>query len=403
VGADGDAPKAPQQDSGIGGDAEEAALHKGLEWLKGKQKGNGSWGDENYPAVTALALWAFAGSDHPEKAGICSNAAAFVAKFSQNDGGIYKPATGARGSGGLSVYNTAVCMTALHVYDAKKHSAIVLKAREFMAGGQLKGDSPAAGGFGYERTPPKPPSKDDLIKRMTERAEKEGNPPPTEEEIAKMLARMEQMAKQGRADLSNTDWASMAMRMTQDAEDLRPAGSARVDLDWSAMLKYLDKLQDKDQKDELNYGGFGYEMSGERGGITNTTDGAVKLRSFGSMTYAGLESMIYAQLDKSDSRVTSAIQWASRHWSVDENPGQGSKGLYYYYTIMAKALSLVGSDTIPAQKGEPIPWKKHLVAKLVQVQGKDGSWANSDNQFWEADPVLVTSYAVLVLEKCRTR
>jgi squalene-hopene/tetraprenyl-beta-curcumene cyclase len=338
-------------------------VKQGLDWLKSKQKGDGSWSNPAYPAMTALGLWAFTVSDYPDKADICKKAAGCIAGFAQKDGGIYKPATEGRGSGGLSTYNTAICMTALHYYDKKKYSQIILKAREFVAGSQLEGDSPGAGGFGYER-----PAN----------------------------------SERDRADLSNTGWVLMSMRATQELEDTRPSGDKKVDVDWAAAMKFISKLQDQDKNDPENYGGFGYATTGERGGSTVGKEGAVKLRGFGSMTYAGLESMIYAQLDRSDPRVTSALQWASRHWSVDENPGMGLKGLFYYYTIMAKALQLAGGDTIPSVKGDPIPWKKQLVDKLVKVQGQDGNWVNQDGQFWESDPVLVTSYAILVLQKCGT-
>ncbi|MCX7592027.1 MAG: hypothetical protein N2255_10420, partial [Kiritimatiellae bacterium] len=112
----------------------------------------------------------------------------------------------------------------------------------------------------------------------------------------------------------------------------------------------------------------------------------------------GLEAMIYAQVDRNDPRVQSAVQWASRHWSVDENPGMGAKGLFYYYNVMAKALRAAGVDKIPRVNGEPIDWKQQLVEKLVQLQRPDGSWVNTDNTYWENDAALVTAYAVLTLE-----
>lgn len=170
-------------------------------------------------------------------------------------------------------------------------------------------------------------------------------------------------------------------------------------MDWSAALKFIEKLQNQDKEDSEHYGGFGYETGGSRGGtFVSEKDGTVKLRGYGSMTYAGLESMIYAQVDQTDPRVRSALEWAARHWSVDENPGMGKKGLFYYYNIMGKALSLTGADTLARPSGDPIPWKKQIIEKLAAIQKPDGSWINTDNQFWEADPVLVTAYSVLTLE-----
>ena len=341
-----------------------AVMQRGFAWLQTHQKDNGAWSDENFPALTALGLWAFANGDHSARSSACARAAAFVAGFVQEDGGIYKVATGGRGSGGLSVYNTAICMTALHAYDRQRYASTILKARAFLAGAQFQGASggSSAGGFGYERAGSGPRS---------------------------------------RADLSNTGWALMAMRATQDLEDLRPGTQKHADVDWAAATVFATRLQNQDATDTANYGGFGYESNGDRGGVTtNRVAGTPTLRGYGSMTYAGLESMLYAQVGRDDPRVRSAIAWAARHWSVTENPGQESKGLFYYYTIMAKSLALTSDDSLAGDAGRAIAWRRDLASQLVKVQHSDGSWANTDNTFWENDPALVTAYALLTLQKC---
>lgn len=337
-----------------------AVQDKGLNWLKDHQKPNGAWSDENYPALTALGLWATSRSGREDLKETSAKAAGFVAGFAQPDGGIYKPATGGRGTGGLSTYNTAICMTVLHAYDSVAFAPVILKAREYMAGAQVVGDSPGAGGFGYGRPGENP---------------------------------------RDRPDLSNTGWSLMAMRATQGVEDRRPKDQKAADIQWDLALKFVESLQIKTADDKADVGGFGYEMGGERGGTTTSQGGAVTLRGFGSMTYAGLESMIYAQVKKDDPRVRSAVEWAGRHWNVDENPGMGTRGLFYYYTILAKSLSLLGSDdALRSADGKTIAWKADLAAKLAATQREDGSWVNENNQFWEGDPALVTSYAVLVLQ-----
>ena len=42
-------------------------------------------------------------------------------------------------------------------------------------------------------------------------------------------------------------------------------------------------------------------------------DGRRMIRSYGSMTYAGLKSMMYAGLTKDDPRVKAATEWISKH------------------------------------------------------------------------------------------
>jgi squalene-hopene/tetraprenyl-beta-curcumene cyclase len=70
------------------------------------------------------------------------------------------------------------------------------------------------------------------------------------------------------------------------------------------------------------------------------------LRSYGSMTYAGLKSMIFAGLKGDDPRAKAAVAWARQHYSLTENPGLGSAGRYYYYHLFAKALAARGQDTL---------------------------------------------------------
>jgi len=331
-------------------------MGKGLKWLASMQREDGSWSNTNFPALTALAVMPFVKSDYPERDKICEKAIKFIVGFVQKDGGIYKPASGGRGSGGLSVYNTAVCMMVLNAVDKQKYAEMILNARSFMKNSQLVGDSPAAGGFGYEND-----------------------------------------ATSRRADLSNTAWVLRAMAETRSVEDLRK-GSERVDIDWKAAIEYVRKLQNQNKDDMDNFGSFGYDMSGERGGIMAGKDKKVRLAGYGSMTYAGLEAMIFADVDRKDPQVRSAIEWAGKHWSVEENPGMGQKGLFYYYNIISKTLSLLGSEALKDTSGRIIPWKHDLIDQLIKTQRTDGSWINTDNQFWEGDPVLVTAYSLISMQ-----
>jgi squalene-hopene/tetraprenyl-beta-curcumene cyclase len=116
------------------------------------------------------------------------------------------------------------------------------------------------------------------------------------------------------------------------------------------------------------------------------------------MSYAGLLSFIYAQVDKVDPRVKWVIDGLSKNYTLDENPGMGQDGLYYYYHTMAKALSAAGVDTLKTKDGKKVNWRQDLAKRLLNLQNPDGSWVNKYGRWWERDPHLVTSYATITLE-----
>ena len=106
--------------------------------------------------------------------------------------------------------------------------------------------------------------------------------------------------------------------------------------------------------------------------------------------------MCSANLSAGDPRVRQTLDYLSRNWSVDENPGMGSQGLYYFYDIMARALVAARVDVVGGHR-----WREELAAKVVSLQKPDGRWVNDNNRFWEGDPILATSFALLVLSQCR--
>ena len=82
----------------------------------------------------------------------------------------------------------------------------------------------------------------------------------------------------------------------------------------------------------------------QAGSIEETLDDGTKvsrLRAYGSMTYAGFKSYLYADLKPDDPRVSAAYDWIRANYTLDENPGMGGNGLYYYYHTFAKALDAI--------------------------------------------------------------
>ena len=340
----------------------EAAIDRGLDWLAANQKSDGSWSDPHFPALTALPLWAFARADHKSSKTVVPKAVGYIKSCVQDDGGIYRRVPGRKG-GGLGNYNTAICMTALHGTGDKSLTRIIQNARAYVAKGQHRGDDVYSGGFGYDKA-----------------------------------------NNRAYADLMNTLYASEAMRLTQDVEDLRPAGEKKVDVDWKAAAGFVSSMQNKPAAGKENAGGFFYMPGQSKAGTTTNANGVVVLRSYGSMTYAGMLALIYAHVDRDDPRVRSAFDWSCKHWTLEENPGMGAQGLFFFYNVISRSLSAYGADMVPEKGGKYVNWRKEVATQLLARQTIDpktgqGYWVNKEGRFWERNSVLVTAYSVLTLEQ----
>jgi len=347
----------------------EDAVRRGLQWMIARQQEEGHWSSPEWPALTGFAVWALSMNDSTRYSEAVDRGVEFLVSNAKPSGAIYvEPSIEMRG-GGKSNYNTGISMVALHMTGRDDVRPLVLRARNFMANSQHLGDDVYHGGFGYDAA--------------TDRAY---------------------------ADLSNTYIALEAMALTADVEDFRTEGE-RAEIDKAAAEAFVTRVQNRSESndapwvsdDDENRGGFAYHPEATMAGTIEADDGTVYFRSFGSMTYAGLLSLIYADVDRSDPRVRSAIDWSVRHWSLDENPGMGNQGLYYFYNVLSKALAVYGQDILTSEDGtRRINWRQEFVKKLASLQRMDdegnGYWKNEENRFWEADPVLVTGYALIALQ-----
>jgi len=179
------------------------------------------------------------------------------------------------------------------------------------------------------------------------------------------------------------------------------------DLNWEAAIHFLQSCQnlpshnsqDWVSRDPKDRGGFVYYPGmSMAGGETNTVTGRVALRSHGSISYAGLLSYIYAQLKREDPRVAAVVDWLRFNYTVEENPGMGPQGLYFYLHMMSKALNSAAIDTLELKDSQIINWRRAVATRLINLQRNDGSWFNDNNRWWEKDPNLTTAYAVMALE-----
>jgi len=337
------------------------AIGKGLNWLAAQQKEDGVWGDAEYPALSALALTAFQGDasgaykrKHEAKV---KKGYEQLLKYAKPDGGIYAEK--------LANYNTSISLMALLVANDPAYEPVMKKARNYLIGLQDMNnvDPSVNGGVGYG-------------------------------------------GKWKHSDMSNTTFALEAIHYTRYLKsDVANDPEAR-DLNWKAVQQFISRTQNlpgsNDQAwasdDADNKGGFIYFPGNSMAGEQKLANGKTALRSYGSMSYAGLLSMIHAQVDKNDPRVKAVVEWLSNNYTLDENPGMGSEGLYFYYHNMAKALSAAGIDTLTLKDGKTINWRQDLAKRLLNLQNTDGSWANNNGRWMEKDPTLVTAYASITLE-----
>ena len=148
-------------------------------------------------------------------------------------------------------------------------------------------------------------------------------------------------------------------------------------------------------------GGFYYTPAAGGQSQAGEADGG-GLRSYGSMTYAGLKSMIYAGLSSDDPRVLAAMNFIRKNYSLESNPGMGQSGLFYYYHTFAKSLDAAKIEVLDDASGAPHAWRDDIARKLVDLQQDDGSWVNGGSERWmEGDRQLVTAYALLALAFAR--
>ncbi len=339
------------------------AIARGNAWLAKQQKEDGHWDNAELPAFTALALTAAVRDPAVDtKKDLPPHIAKgydWLLAQQKEDGGIYNK--------GLSVYNTATSVTALTAADKSSFVPAIMKGRKHLVGEQWdtgekdKADGKYDGGIGYG-------------------------------------------SKNDRSDLSNTYLAIEAMALSDKVvED----GANAPDLDWNAAITFLSRCQNlpgsNDQPwasdDPKNKGGFIYNPGETKSGEDKLPDGRTALRSYGSISYAGLLSLIYAKLGPDDPRVKAVKEWLGKNYTLEENPGMGSSGLYYYYQTMSKALSAAGIDKLKLENGKEADWRTDLANAILKKQREDGSWANSDGRWMESNPVLVTAYCVMSLEQ----
>jgi squalene-hopene/tetraprenyl-beta-curcumene cyclase len=344
----------PAAEGDVGPDPREvqAVLDKAIAFLKKAQNEDGSFQPKlGGPGISALVAAGLIRNGVKPTDPLVARTLAYLEKNIQKDGGIYDKI--------LANYSTSVALMAFREANTGgKYDTILKNGAAFLKTLQVedKPDHPLGGGVGYG-------GKD-------------------------------------RPDLSNTQFFIDAMLA---------AGVPKNDPAIQRAIKFISQCQNlpgehnnlpwaKKTTDD-DKGGFTYNPApGDKNKAITPAGG---LRSYGAMSYAGLKSFLHAGVSKDDPRVKAAVDWIGRHYTLDENPGMGQAGLFYYYHTFAKALDALGNDFFVDASKKKHDWRRELFEALKKRQRPDGSWSNNNKEFQENTPELATAFAVLTLSYCQ--
>ena len=333
------------------GEQMDAVLHEkagraadaGLHFLRIGQAEDGSW--SNSVGITALALRGFLESHrgyNETDGAFITRPVKFILDHVNDDGSISE--TNQNRS-----YNTAVAIVALQATGNPAYQEVIANARNFLKQLQIdegEGYEPEHryyGGIGY--------------------------------------------GGDERPDMSNQYLA---------LEALSKSDLSRDDPVWEKARLFVSRSQNRSESNDQewagNDGGFIYAPGFSPHGNTE---------SYGGMTHAGLISLLFAGVDKTDPRVQGAYDWIRANYTLDENPGSpNGQGLFFYYNAFAKSMLAFGEPIVTDTNGNAHNWRNDLATKLISIQRSDGSWVNDQSpRWWEGNPDLCTARAVIALNQ----
>ncbi|HBB41749.1 MAG TPA: hypothetical protein DC005_10115 [Proteobacteria bacterium] len=317
------------------------SVDRALRWLRSEQGQDGAW--SGHPGITSLVALAYLRSPRQYSEGdgpFVDRAVAYLISKAHPNGAIYD-----RDNPG---YNTALAIQLLAESGNPAHRPLIDHASAYLRG--IQADDATGypqshkyyGGIGY--------------------------------------------GGDERPDLSNLQIA---------VEALAAAATDPQDPAWGRAIQFISRCQNRSESNDqpwaANDGGFVYAPGESFAGAT---------RSYGSMTFAGIKSLLFAHVDKSDPRVVAGVDWARSHYSVEENPGLGQQGYYYYVDTFARTLALLGEPTFKSADNTAHQWAEELARRLLALQDEAGWWSNPVGRWWEGNKHLATAHACLALAAC---
>ncbi len=322
---------------------------RAIGFLRAQQHAGGGWsvpekpGQPNLPAITALVV-----SGMLMEPGVTQSdpsvarAVEYILSFQQPDGGIYDTI--------LPSYNTAISVSALARVDSDRAREGVRKGVVFLKSNQWGAANPVGvGGAGGKEAPALVAQDHPFFGGWG-------------------------YGNRGRPDLSNTAFALQAFYDAEVPANDEAVQRALVFLQRCQMLAAVTDasgtvavVNDQAFAKGTRQGGFVYATAENAetlgrgqsfaGSIDETlSDGSVvsMLRAYGSVTYMGFKSYLFAGLIKDDPRVTAALGWMQEHYSIDENPGIGTDGYYYYLVMHSRAMRASGLANLAVRGREPL-------------------------------------------------
>jgi len=361
------------------------------DWLAGQQDARGAWHagllgrSEPSVAYTALIVAGFLNAPEDLRARYRVNASrgvAWLLSRANPDGSFGEGENGSF----VRTYATAIALMALSSAEWSDRTGDAMRgARAYLRNHQLR-EGPHRGGSGYG---------DLELKRDPETGEFKAVP-------------------SSLANLSTTSFA---------ADALKCSGLSLSDEYWERVAEFVRKCQncsevnkDPAWRSALRENGLSV---GDEGSLFYSPDpdrrvqkaGTLRVGDretivgYGSMTYDGIKTYLYAGLRRDSPEVKAAVDWVRRNYSIGSHPGfafdrqrrHHLRGLYYYHLVMARALDAFSERPFVTADGREHDWPAELAEEFLKTVRESRLWKNDNPAWYEGDPVLVTSY---VLNTC---